>query len=120
MPVLDSSAVLAFLGGEAGADSVEEVLEGAIISAANWSEIAQKTVFNGGDWGVASSLLASYGVEVVSVTQEDAELAASLWTKGSGLSLADRLCLALSLRIGEPAITADSAWGASETVVQIR
>jgi PIN domain nuclease of toxin-antitoxin system len=44
------------------------------------------------------------------VTAADAEFAADLWRHGSALSLADRLCFALGLRMGLPVATADSAW----------
>ena len=110
--ILDASAVLAFLQGEPGAEEVESHLEsGAVIGAANWSEITQKVVARTGTWAVASALLESYGVEVAPVTRADGEKAAALWRPGSGLSLADRLCLALASRLGLPALTADTAWG---------
>ncbi len=53
----------------------------------------------------------------------DAEVAADLWRKGTGLSLADRLCLALGLRMDLPVATADAAWVEAEdgpAVVLIR
>ncbi|AXE38363.1 type II toxin-antitoxin system VapC family toxin [Acidipropionibacterium virtanenii] len=120
MTVLDASAVLAFLQGEAGADRVEEALEDAAIGAANWSEVAQKVRQRGADWPLAAKLLSSYGLAVEPVTAEDAERAALLWRTGSGLSLADRLCLALTGRLGGPVLTADQAWGSDDTVIQIR
>ena len=65
-------------------------------------------------------LLLSYGLRVEPVLAEDAEAAARLWRAGSGLSLADRLCLATAQRLGATVWTADGAWGASERVRQIR
>lgn len=118
--VLDASAVLAFLQGEEGADRVEEALDGGVIGAANWSEIAQKVRQRGADWDIAATLLLSYGVVVYPVTVEDAEDAARLWRVGSGLSLGDRLCLALANRLDAPSLTADKAWGISDTVIQLR
>lgn len=119
--VLDASAVLAFLAGEPGSDVVETALEsGAACSAVNWSEVAQKVRAAGGDWSVASALLASYGVATLDATAQDAEHAATSWRRGSGLSLADRFCLALATRLGTVALTADTAWGASDRVRQIR
>ena len=55
-----------------------------------------------------------------SVTREDAEAAAVLWAAGSGLSLADRLCLALTNRLAATAWTADAAWRALPNVQMIR
>ncbi|MBF0686990.1 MAG: type II toxin-antitoxin system VapC family toxin [Cellulomonas sp.] len=119
--VLDASAVLAFLAGEPGADVVEEALAGGTVcSAVNWSEVAQKIRAGGGDWSVASALLASYGLSLHDATARDGEAAAALWQRGSGLSLADRFCLALANRLDVVALTADTAWGSSERVRQIR
>ncbi|HUP69392.1 MAG TPA: type II toxin-antitoxin system VapC family toxin [Acidimicrobiales bacterium] len=119
--VLDSSALLAFLQGEAGADVVEEQLGGdAICGAANWSEVAQKVLAAGRDWDLARVLLLSYDIRVEPVTGDDAERAARRWRSGEGLSLADRLCLALADRTGLPVWTADTAWGAGKGVNQIR
>lgn len=119
--VLDASALLAFLRGEKGADLVEARLEeGAVCGAANWSEVAQKVLAAERDWDLARALLWSYGVAVDPVTAEDAEWAARRWRRGEGLSLADRLCLALAERLDADAWTADSAWGTGGRIRAIR
>ncbi|MDR1187662.1 MAG: type II toxin-antitoxin system VapC family toxin [Bifidobacteriaceae bacterium] len=119
--VLDASAVLAYLGGETGAEAVGQALaDGAVCSAANWSEVAQKALASGRDWTAAGRLLASLGLKIEPVTRQDAEWAARRWRRGEGLSLADRLCLALAARLGAVALTADSAWGAGSGVSQLR
>jgi ribonuclease VapC len=119
--VLDASAILAFLQGEQGDDVVEAaLLDGATCGAANWSEVAQKVLAAGREWRTAAALLASYELTVEPVTQDDAELAASVWQPGSKLSLADRLCLALAKRLEVTALTADRVWGSSDAVRQIR
>ncbi|MDM4763260.1 PIN domain-containing protein [Galbitalea sp. SE-J8] len=120
--VLDASAVLAFLRGEDGASVVEDALEAgsAVVSAANWCEIAQKVRSAGGDWPWAAALLDSYGIGVEQVTRADAERAAALWRRGSGLSLADRLCLSVAERLDRDVLTADRAWGEGERIRQIR
>lgn len=121
MTVLDASAVLAFVQGEPGADTVEHrLIEGAAVGAANWSEVAQKVLAAGGDWELVSALLQSYDVRVLPVSIEDAELAPRLWRRGSPLSLGDRLCLALGERLDANIVTADSAWGSGGRVHQIR
>lgn len=120
MIVVDASALLAFLQGETGAARVEEVLDEAVVGAANWSEVAQKVRAAGADWGVASGLLLSYRLRVEPVSLRDAEAAAKSWKRGSGLSLGDRLCLALAGRLDLPVLTADRAWGESERIEQIR
>ena len=121
MTVLDASALLGFLQGEAGADVVEAVLQDdGVCAAVNWSETAQKVRARGADWPLARSLLIGYGVRVEPVGQPDAERAADLWNVGSGLSLGDRLCLAVAERLGSKALTADRAWPNDDRVVQIR
>jgi len=109
--VFDASALLAFLAGEPGADLVERTLEeGGHCSAANWSEVAQKVIAADGDWGLARALLFAYPLQVENVTEQDAEWAAHAWRRGSGLSLADRLCLAAATRLDTEVLTADGAW----------
>lgn len=119
--VMDASAILAFLQGEDGAEVVETALVGgAQCGAANWSEVAQRVLAAGRDWEIARALLTSYGVRIEPVTFEDAEWAARRWKRGEGLSLADRLCLALAERADTQVLTADVAWGTSGQVMQIR
>ena len=121
MNVFDASALIAFLQGEAGSAAVEKGLqEGGACSTANWSEVAQKIRANGRDWSLARALLASYELQLEPVTVEDAEQAAITWTRGSGMSLADRLCLALGHRFDAIVWTADNSWGTSEPIRQIR
>lgn len=120
--VLDASALLAFLQGEDGAAVVETQLEraDATCGAANWSEVAQKVRSAGRDWSLARALLLSYGLRIEPVTIDDGETAAMRWRPGEGLSLADRLCLALAERLGATAWTADTAWGSAPGIEQIR
>jgi ribonuclease VapC len=121
MTVLDASALLAYLQGEQGGEVVEEALEhGGVCGAANWSEVAQKVRHHGRNWDLARSLLLSDGVRVEAVTEADAEWAAARWVRGEGLSLADRLCLALGERLDVTVLTADTAWGESGRITQVR
>ena len=123
MNLFDSSALLAFLQGESGADVVEENLDSdspARCSAANWSETAQKVLAGDGHWAAARSLLFDYGLQITPVVEADAELAAGLWQAGSQLSLGDRLCLATAERLDAVVWTADSAWGERARVRYIR
>jgi PIN domain nuclease of toxin-antitoxin system len=108
--VVDASVVLAWLQDEPGADEAERHLVDGIIGAANWSEVLQKARQHGADAELVAQLFASFGLEVADVTRQDAEQAAALWRRGGGLSLADRLCLALGLRLGVAVVTADARW----------
>ena len=119
--VLDASAILVFLQDETGAETVEEaLLDGPICGAANWSEVAQKVLANERDWALSRALLISYGVRIEPVLEEDAEWAAGRWRPGEGLSLADRLCLALAERTDLDVLTADRAWGSTGRVRRVR
>lgn len=119
--VLDASAILAFLQAEEGADVVEAVLDGdTSCGAANWSEVAQRVLGAGRDWDLVRALLVSYGIAIEPVVAEDAEWAARRWKRGDGLSLADRLCLALAERLDSDVLTADTACGRAGRVRQIR
>lgn len=121
--VLDASAILAFVQDETGADMVEAALDGddkARCGAANWSEVAQKVLGAGRDWDLVRALLVSYGLQVEAVEEADAECAARRWRRGEGLSLADRLCLALAERVDTDILTADTSWGSAGRVTQIR
>jgi PIN domain nuclease of toxin-antitoxin system len=119
--VLDASALLAFLQGEEGSEAVEEALAlTPICGAANWSEVAQKVLAANRDWELVRGLLESYGLRVEPVSAEDAEWAARRWRIGEGLSLADRLCLALAERVDAEALTADAQWGSDGRVRQVR
>ncbi len=82
--------------------------------------MAQKVRAAGRDWVLARALLASYDVAVERVTEDDAESAAAMWTRGAPHSLGDRLCLALGDRLDATVITADSAWGTAGRIRQIR
>lgn len=121
--VVDASVVLTWLQDEPGADEVEPLLMEGVIGAANWSEVLQKARQHGAQPGIVGRLLASFGLTVVDVSVADAEIAADLWPQASALSLADRLCLALGLRMDLMVATADAAWvevGEGPAVVLIR
>jgi PIN domain nuclease of toxin-antitoxin system len=121
--VVDASVVLAWLQAEPGADEAEPLLMEGVIGAANWSEVLQKARQHGAPAGIVGRLLASFGLTVVDVTARDAEIAADLWRSGTELSLADRLCLGLAVRMNLRVATADAAWSDLEggpSVVLIR
>ena len=119
--VLDASALLAMLHREQGGDIVEGLVEGAVISTVNWSEVYQRSLARGVEVRGLGSELAALGLQVVSFGTEDAERAAELWpaTRSAGLSLGDRACLALALRLGAPAVTGDRSWSRLELDIPI-
>ena len=111
-PVLDSSALLALLLAEPGADQVLAVLPGAWLSAVNLAEVLTKLNERGMPADVAQAAVAALGVEIADYDALQAYLTAELRevTRGAGLSLGDRACLALARLRGVPAYTADRVW----------
>lgn len=126
--VLDASALLAYLHEEPGAERVEEALTtGSTISAANLAEVLGKLGDEGMDPAAVADKLRDRGLigvvlAVEPVTDQDAVLIAQLRrpTKRVGLSLGDRACLALALRLDAPALTADGAWLDVEVGAQVQ
>jgi PIN domain nuclease of toxin-antitoxin system len=110
--VLDASAVLAMIGGEAGSDAVAEILPQAVISAVNLAEVVSKLSERGATPEQIDEVLTRLRLSVVSFDASQARLAGLLRprTKAAGLSLADRACLALAIERGAPAVTTDRAW----------
>jgi ribonuclease VapC len=112
--VLDSSAVLALLLAEPGADIVQAALPGALLGTVNLAEIISKLCERGMPAELARTAVETLGVEIIGFDADQACLAGALrpLTREAGLSLGDRACLALARQKGFPAITADVAWGA--------
>jgi len=95
------------------------VVQGASISAANWSEILQKAMRGGRPIEMVDRMLRPL-IDVQPVIEQDATAAARLWRDHPSMSLADRLCLALAHRLSAQAVTADKAWRGISGVLIIR
>ncbi len=110
--VLDASALLAYLKDEPGGDGVDRVLAESVMSSVNWAEVVQKLIAAGVEVDGMLDDLQSLGLMVGPFTPEDGEMAGRLWmqTRQAGLSLGDRACLSLGLRLGVPVLTSDRAW----------
>lgn len=125
--VLDASALLAWLQGETGADQVDEALkQGAVIHVVNWAEVLTRLASKGLPAAEATRQLTERGIlgQLLTVdlgTLGDAEVTADLFspTRGAGLSLGDRYCLALAQRLGVPVLTADRAWSSLSVGVPV-
>lgn len=111
--VLDASVLLAVFKDERFERDILSVLEGAVMSAANFAEVLTRLIDL--DIKLTSQKVASVfalldRIEPFTVAQ--ARVAADLRseTRHAGLSLADRACLALALEIGADVYTADRPW----------
>jgi PIN domain nuclease of toxin-antitoxin system len=110
--ILDASALLAFLLAEPGKDRVAEALvEDAIMTTVNFAEVLTKYVQRGAG-AQAATLLDRMPLTLVPV-DEDLAIRSALMagiTRPAGLSMGDRICLALGQRTGKVVLTADRAW----------
>jgi len=110
--VLDASAVLALLNREPGGERVERYLAEGVMSAVNAAEVLSKLVDAGLTLGEARESLSLLGFRILGFELRDAEAVAALRTrtKSKGLSLGDRACLALGLRLEAVVVTAERSW----------
>ena len=120
--VLDASALLAALHGEPGGAQVEPQIQQAAMSSVNWAEVVQRSVALGLALEGLRDDLEAIGLTIFHFTAEDAETSAELWprTRSMGMSLGDRACLALALRLGLPTLTADQVWAQLDVGVEVR
>lgn len=116
--VLDASAVVAYLSNEAGADVVESAINaGACLSAVSWAEVLLVLASRGQRVEAVAKKLVESGligqaIELLPFASEDAVAVAQLrhTIKSVHLSLGDRCCLALAVRLKLPVVTADRTW----------
>jgi ribonuclease VapC len=109
--VLDASVLLAYLQDEPGEEMVRAVLADSSISSVNWAEVVQKVLAAGIDINKVRQSLQAMGLVIELFTPEDGEMAGKLWsqTRSNGLSLGDRACLALGMRLEATVLTGDRA-----------
>jgi PIN domain nuclease of toxin-antitoxin system len=120
--VLDASAVLALINEEPGGETVEALLDDAIISAVNWSEVIAVLTDAGFAIERAGARIAALDLEVVAFDQAQALAAGALRsaTRSARLSFGDRGCLGLAGTRAAPAITADRRWARLRPDAEVR
>jgi PIN domain nuclease of toxin-antitoxin system len=119
--VADASAVLALLKQEPFGQFDPGRLLGALVSSVNLTEVLEKLCSGGLSEPEASRAVAALGLQIVAFDEVQARIAARLrpQTRHVGLSLADRACLALGLRVGKLVVTADRVWAQLDIGVQV-
>jgi ribonuclease VapC len=128
LPVLDASALLAYLRDEPGADAVADAISGgATMSAVNLAEVLTTAADRGAEPdGLLDELtvrgLLDGAISLEPFTTEDARTVARLRgaTRAAGLSLGDRACLALAQRLKAPVLTADRTWSELDLDLELR
>jgi ribonuclease VapC len=110
--VFDSSAILAVLRAETGADVVIDHLDYGVISAVNLGEVVQVQLRG---CHLRAEIEETFGQLDVPVAVVDAELAVvaaemRATALAKGMSQADCICLALAKREGVAALTGDRKW----------
>lgn len=110
--VLDASALLALLKEESGAAKVADAIAASRMTSVNYAEVVSHFIHAGMPANEVDAMLHPLPMEIVEADQALATIAGRLRavTAEAGLSLGDRFCLALALRDGLPALTADKTW----------
>ncbi len=112
--VLDASAIIAFLQGEPGSELVQLALQSqhCVVTAANHAEIIAKSLDRGVSPDAIQTILAELAYVVIDIKAVDGIQAGYMRaaTRAVGLSLGDRLCLAVAQRLKALVLTADRPW----------
>jgi ribonuclease VapC len=103
---------MALLRGETGAGKAAAVLDIAVISSVNLAEVQTKLVDAGMSEEAAWRHIAWVGCATVAFNDDHAHVAGSLIriTRPFGLSLGDRVCLALAIERKATVYTTDRLW----------
>ncbi len=111
--ILDSSALLALLKNEPGANIVESLLGAITMSSINVSEVATVLLDSEMTLEECQNIILPFISAIVPYDEEQAFLTADLRkkTKSYGLSLGDRACISLGQKLQLPIYTADKIWG---------
>jgi ribonuclease VapC len=109
---LDSSAILAYVFQEKGADAAALLLAGGLLSTVNLAEVHARMITGATSTERAWSWIENLGCEICPFTETQARIAAELrpLTRRFGLSLGDRACLALGMERKATVYTTDRAW----------
>lgn len=119
--VIDSSALMALVKMEPGADVVADALSEGIVSPVILAECLSKAGTLGHDPAVVEQQLMAPGLRIEPLLLEDIRAFARLHPLAKrDVSLADRFCLSLGMSRGLPILTADRPWAALGLPVELR
>jgi PIN domain nuclease of toxin-antitoxin system len=110
--ILDASALLALLQEEVGSEVIKPLLKFSVMSAVNVTEVL--SVLQRADITPEEglSLITDIVTTILPFDLEQAERVAKLHplVQSKGLSLADRACVTLGIKLQLPIYTADRVW----------
>lgn len=119
--VIDSSALLALIKKEPGYDRVQDAIDEAVVSPVILAECLGKAARYGLDPVSTEELLLAAGLRLSTVEISDIRLVAQLHARPDrNISLADRFCLALAMRLSLPLVTGDRPWAALSLPIELR
>jgi ribonuclease VapC len=120
--VLDTSAIIAVIKGERGADRVRPFVPGAVVSAVTVAELASVLTRGGAPPEAVAEAIDDFQFAVEPFDRPRALAAGLLIAKTGrgGLSLGDRACIALAIELGLPAMTADHPWRDLDLGVEVQ
>ena len=110
--VLDASALLALIQEEQGAEVIKPLLKFSVMSTVNVAESLTALQRTGISPQEALILISDIIMTIVPFDLEQAGIVAELQSKvqHKGLSLGDRACIALGIKLQVPIYTADKVW----------
>lgn len=114
--VFDTSAVVALLRGEPGADAVAGRVGHAAMSTVNLQELVKALLLRGLTRPVIEEMVQELRLDLHAHDRDAAFAAAFLTepTRQHGSGLGDRTCMALAIKLGVPVMTTDRAWASLE------
>ncbi|TCP34043.1 type II toxin-antitoxin system VapC family toxin [Sphingomonas sp. BK235] len=120
--VVDSSVVLAYLLGEPGGELLADDDGRFILSTVNLTEVLTVAMEHDLAPEMVLGILRPLPVDHVEHGVDDAIGAARLrpLSRHLGLSLGDRVCLALGQRLGVPVLTSDRRWTDLDLGIDVR
>ncbi len=120
--ILDAAAIVAFLNRETGHETIiDAIAAGAGVSTANIAEVVGVLMRRGLTVEEATEAVDELPIAIFDVDLGLALRAGAMEqrTRRFGLSLSDRMCLALAARERLPAVTSDRLWAQAGPVVDV-
>jgi PIN domain nuclease of toxin-antitoxin system len=110
--VIDSSVLLAAINKESGGDKLVAYLNDSVIPVTTYTEVVTRLLDAEMPFDEAERLMSGFRLPAIDVTLALAKRAAEFRsvTRAYGLSIGDRICLAVAESLGATAVTADRQW----------